>query len=69
VIASDEKEVDNEYGKFSDNFGRASMIGLVSNRTGYKAGREAGQVMELGAKRGALAEGQRSLEQNSPGRG
>lgn len=61
VIRADEKEVESEYHKFSEKFGRASSIGLVSNRTGYKAGRETGEKMNLGGGRAALPEGQRSL--------
>jgi hypothetical protein len=65
VIADDEKEVENAYLKMTENMGRAGMIGLVSNRTGYKAGLEAGQDLELGGGRGALGEGVRSLTEQT----
>jgi hypothetical protein len=64
VVAKDDLEVDTEYHKFSETMGKASMIGLVSNRTGYKAGLEAGQDVNLGGGRAALPEGQKSLEQS-----
>jgi hypothetical protein len=61
IIESDQIEVNSEYHKFTEKMGKASAIGLVSNRTGYKAGLEIGQKIELGAKRAGLKEGQRSL--------
>lgn len=61
IINDDEKEVENEYAKFSSEWGKSSMIGLISNRTGYKAGLEAGHDMELNGASGALPEGMKSL--------
>lgn len=58
VLKDDEKEVENVYQNMSAEWGKASMIGLVSNRTGYKAGLEVGADLELNQAKGALKEGQ-----------
>lgn len=69
IIEKDDQEVQSEYVKITGNFGQASSIGLASNRTGYKAGREAGQQMQLGGGRAALPEGQRHIKGTTPANG
>lgn len=62
ILKDDEKEVENAYRTMSENWGKVgTMTGLISNRTGYKAGLEAGQELELNQAKGALKEGQRVL--------
>lgn len=61
IIDADDLEVKNEYHKITGKMGTASSIGLTSNRTGYKAGREAGNKVHLGGGRAALNEGQRHI--------
>jgi hypothetical protein len=62
IIEKDDLEVQNAYVKITDRMGTAGAIGYASNRTGYKAGREAGNNMHLGGGRAALNEGQRHIK-------
>lgn len=69
IIERDDLEVQNEYQKITGNMGQASSIGYTSNRTGYKAGREAGNEIKLGGGRAALNEGQRHIKGTTPSNG
>lgn len=63
VLEKDQQEVEREYAVFGKqhNFRATAAIGYVSSRTGYDAGKEAGERINLNRNRGALPEGQRRI--------
>lgn len=61
IIDKDDMELESQYNIMAEGFTKADAIGYISNRTGYKAGLDAGQDLPLGGGRAGLPEGQRSL--------
>jgi hypothetical protein len=64
LVERDREEVDAEYAVYSKKFGTMASVGQVSNRSGYDAGRDAGDRVRLGgggkglpAGRGRIAGG------------
>lgn len=63
IIERDQAEVDAEYKEYSKNWkGHASSIGSTSSRSGYDAGREAGDRVRLGRGGKGLPAGQGRLK-------
>jgi hypothetical protein len=62
VVDRDEHEFANAYAARSAGFVSLRSVGQVSSRTGYNAGKEAGQRVHLGGGRGGLPAGQGSLK-------
>ncbi len=62
VVDRDETEFQSAYAARSAKFGTAKSVGQVSSRTGYHAGKEAGQNVTLGGGRAGLPSGQGRLK-------
>ena len=63
IIEHDREEVDREYAVIAKDFGSGlSSIGQTSNRSGYDAGRDAGERVKLTGARAGLPAGQGRLK-------
>jgi hypothetical protein len=62
IVERDREEVDAEYKKYSKGFNTVSPVGQVSSRSGYDAGRDAGDRVKLGKAKAGLPAGQNRLK-------
>jgi hypothetical protein len=65
IIERDREEVDREYKAYSKGFGTMSSVGSTSSRSGYDAGRDAGDRVRLGGGGKGLPAGQGRLRGRS----